>query len=262
MKIIHLSDTHLKKGKFDLFGLDPKKRLKLAIENINKHHSDADFLVVTGDLTDKGEVETYKALKDILEKSKVKVYTVLGNHDNRENYFKVFDNAFENKGFAQGSFIKEDKVFIFLDTLIPGTCSGDMCDIRFEWFEKELEKYTDKNIYLFMHHPPMNTGIYLMDIVGFESKERMKEILLKHKNIKHIFFGHVHRVISGVYAGKSFSCTRGTNHQVAYQFGKEELYFTNEEKAAYSIAEINGDDILINTHEYMDEDRVYLADYW
>ncbi len=262
MKIIHLSDTHLKKGKFDLFGLDPKKRLRLAIDNINKHHSDADFIVVTGDLTDKGEVETYKVLKDILDNAVPKVYTILGNHDKRENYLKVFDDAFENDGFVQGSFLLNNKAFIFLDTLIPGTCSGDMCDVRFSWFENELKKYESNDVYLFMHHPPMDTGIYLMDIVGFESKQRMKDILLKNENIKHIFFGHVHRFVSGVYVGKSFNCTRGTNHQVAYQFGREELYFTNEEKAGYSIVEINDDGILVNNHEYMDEDRTYLADYW
>lgn len=262
MKIIHLSDPHLKRGKYDLFGLNPKRRMRLAIRNINKHHKDADFIIITGDLLDKGDIRTYGVLKGMLAKAKMPVYTVIGNHDNRENYLKVFDEGFYNNGFVQGSIIKNNKVFIFLDTLIPGTCVGDMCDVRFAWFERELKRYQDKSVYLVMHHPPMDVGIHLMDIVGFASKERFKDILLKYPNIKHIFFGHIHRIISGSYAGVTHSCTRSTNHQVAYQFGKKDLYFTNEERATYSVAEIKGDDILINTHEYLDETGVYLADYW
>jgi len=262
MKIIHLTDPHLKRGKYDLFGLNPKRRLRLAIKNINKHHKDADFIVVTGDLLDKGDTRTYGVLKRLLSKAKMPVYTIIGNHDNRENYLKVFDDSFSEEGFVQGSFVRDDRAFIFLDTMMPDTCIGDMCNERFEWFEIELQKYKDKSVYLFMHHPPMDIGIYLMDIVGFASKDRFREILLKYNNIQHIFFGHIHRIISGSYAGVTYSCTRSTNHQVAYQFGKKDLYFTNEERATYSVAEINGNDILINTHEYLDDAGVYLADYW
>ena len=50
-KFIHLTDTHIIGGKDLLFGVNPRQRLELAIEDISKNHADAEFVVVTGDLT-------------------------------------------------------------------------------------------------------------------------------------------------------------------------------------------------------------------
>jgi len=261
MRFIHISDTHFKKDKFDLFGLDPKKRLKKAIKSINKNHRNAKFIIVTGDLTDKGDEHSYQTIKDILDTAKIPVYTIIGNHDHRENYLSVFEDAFLNDGFVQGTVIIKNSAFIFLDTKIENTHAGDMCDKRFAWFKNELKVHKDRDIYLFMHHPPMDIGIPKMDIVGFKSKQKLKRILLKTANIKYLFFGHVHRQISGIWAGVPYSCVKGINHQVSYQKGMEELYFTNEEKPAYNVVEILKNYVNINSHEFLDEDEFYLADY-
>ena len=50
-KFIHITDTHLANPGLKLYGLDPRARLDAAIADINNHHVDAAFAVVTGDLT-------------------------------------------------------------------------------------------------------------------------------------------------------------------------------------------------------------------
>jgi chorismate mutase len=107
----------------------------------------------------------------------------------------------------------------------------------------------------------MDIGIPKMDIVGFRSKHKLKRIFLKTPNIKYLFFGHVHRQISGIWAGVPYSCVKGINHQVSYQNGMQELYFTNQEKPAYNVVELFKNYVNVNSHEFLDEDEFYLADY-
>ena len=60
MKFVHITDTHLVAPWGRLYGLDPKARLDAAVVDIKLHHTDADLVVVTGDLTHWGEPEAYR----------------------------------------------------------------------------------------------------------------------------------------------------------------------------------------------------------
>jgi 3',5'-cyclic AMP phosphodiesterase CpdA len=259
MKFIHLSDVHFKEDDFHLYGLDPSQRLKRAIDSINKNQHDADFIVITGDLADEGELKAYEKLDKLLESCEPEVIKLIGNHDNRENFLKVFSSSFQHEGFIQGSKRVGDKTFIFLDTKIPNTHAGDMCDVRFTWLEQQLEANKDQDVYLFMHHPPMDVDIGYMDKIGFKSQERLKTLLLKYDNIGYMFLGHLHRVINGTWANIPFFGIRGTNHQVAFKSSIEKLYSTNEEQPAYGVVNIKAQEVLIHVHEYLNEENYYTS---
>jgi len=260
MKFIHLSDSHIQKNDFHLYGLDPYARLYLAIKSINKNFKDAQFIVITGDLTDHGDTKAYRKLRKIIKKSKVEVILLMGNHDNRENFLKVFKDYKTVDGYIQDSRVIKNKAFIFLDTLIQDTPSGDMSDEQFLWFENELEKYKNKDTFLFMHHPPMKSGIPIMDSMRFNSHKRLKNIFIKYPNIKYLFFGHIHRIITGTWSGVPYFGIRGTNHQLSLKHSVKYQYTTSEEKPAFGIVDINENDIVINVHEYLDEDKCYLIE--
>jgi len=255
LKFIHLSDTHIKNDAYELYGLNPAQRLEAAINSINKNHSDSDFIVITGDLTDRGEIKAYENLKEICDKSIVPIIKLIGNHDSRENFLEIFPKNFQNEGFIQDVMHINNNALIFLDTKIPNTHGGDMCDKRFEWFERQLEENKDKNVYVFMHHPPMSVGIGYMDKIAFASANRIKKLFQKYTNIKHLFFGHLHRPLSGVWANTPYFGVRGTNHQVALKTDDELLHMTVEEQPTYGIITVENDDILIHLHEYLNEDR-------
>ena len=56
MKIIHLSDTHINPE--TLNKIDTQQRFKLALNHIRDNHSNADILIITGDLTAFGDDES------------------------------------------------------------------------------------------------------------------------------------------------------------------------------------------------------------
>ncbi len=115
IKFIQLTDTHLVKPDTLLFGIDGWDRLEKAVASINAHHADADFLVLTGDITEDGEAEAYKNAPAILDKLPCPYYLMLGNHDNRITAKQMLPSlAWSEHGFLQYDFARERKRVHFL----------------------------------------------------------------------------------------------------------------------------------------------------
>ena len=259
MKIIHLTDTHiLGVDRGNLYGLDAALRLEKALKSINKHHADAEFIVITGDLVDTATEESYEVLSSILVQQTLPVYLMVGNHDNRKNFLAQFPQ-FDAGEFVQYSFEREGKIFIFLDTLVEGERYGELCPKRLEWLWEKLDANKDKSVYIFMHHHPVPCGLYEMDnMADFKTSKLFWELLEKYSGVKHIFFGHIHRVMNVNKKSITMHSTRGTAFQVSYLPDTKLEYLTNKEKPMYAVVDIDAlDSIRIHHHEYLDEKEHY-----
>ncbi len=259
MKLIHITDTHFVPKGQTLYGRDPAVALGRCVEDINRTHSDADLCVITGDLTHWGEREAFEHLSEHLDKLQIPLRLLLGNHDDRETFRSVFhaQRADEN-GFIQSvdDFAKER--FIYLDTNQAGTDVGWLCDKRMQWLELQLRSSADRDIYMFMHHPPCEIGIKVLDQIALAQKDAFAEILEPYRNqIRHIFFGHVHRPIAGSWRGIPISSLRAINHQVRLDFTESDIFYGNFEPPAYGIVFLGDDSIIVHTHDFMDESVVF-----
>lgn len=262
MKFIHISDTHLTSDiQPSLYGIDSYFRLEIALRSIDKWHSDAKFVVITGDLCNNVSDFAYAKLQSIVKNYDIDIYPMLGNHDRRD-LFEPYFAKFIHEGFVQYVKNIDDKVFIFLDTLVEGKPYGEFCDSRLKWLENQLKRYSKENIYLFMHHHPIACGLYEMDNqANFRTSKEFWKLLGRFKNIKHISFGHIHRIMHSVKNGISMHSTRSTTFQVAYKPNSKVEYLTNEENPTYAIIDIDKDgDTRVHHHEYMNEDRFYLGE--
>jgi 3',5'-cyclic AMP phosphodiesterase CpdA len=260
MKIIQLSDTHILSDKNSkLFGINTYIMLEKALKSIKENHLDADFLVITGDLTQDGEYKSFLNLRELISDFPIPIKLILGNHDKKDTFNKVFDIC-SNDNYVQYSLIQENKAFIFLDSTIKNEEYGILCDERLQWLDKECLKYKNKDIYLFMHHFPLNSKLLWMEENAyFKNKKEFWDIALKH-NIKHIFTGHLHRIINANYKEIGVSCNKSTNFQVAYSPNNSNDYKTNVEKPTYAIIDIDTDFIIIHNHEFLNEDKTYILD--
>lgn len=259
MKIIHLTDTHLIEPGYLLYGLDPALRLKQAIQSINEHHADADKVIITGDLTHWGQISAYETLRECIGTLIPECTLLLGNHDNREIFRDIFPDALQdNFGFVQGCVETEQGVFIYLDTNQPGTHVGWYCDQRFEWLNEQLDQYAGQNKFIFMHHPPFLIGLEPMDRISLLQKDKFLGALEKHKtSVRHIFFGHVHRPISGNWQGISFSTLRATSHQVWLDFTEKGEIPGSHEPPAYSVVLIKDESVVVHTHDFLDDSKKF-----
>ena len=204
-KIIWMSDPHFQKDRL-IDGINPRKRLSLAIEHANRHHSDAAFIVLSGDLAgDEGD-DNYAALAEQLGKSNLPIYPMMGNHDSRASmraHLNVPETAMPD--FIQYSLDLPDAKILCLDTHKLGSHAGQFCQTRQDWLNQTLSQCADKSAYIFMHHPPLALQLPAQDEIMLEQADAFLDIISAHSNVKHLFMGHVHYATSGSLRGIPFA---------------------------------------------------------
>ncbi len=190
-----LSDTHIpadpKGGEHRKFL--PWENLKLIVPQVTGVRPEA--VIVDGDaarLT--GELGDYRELKQLLAPiaAATPVYIGLGNHDNRANFFKVFDEP-----SAARQTVKDKHVlviewpairFVLLDSLLyVNEVAGLLGKIQREWLGQYLETCDGRATVLFVHHTLDDGDGSLLDV------ERLFRLIRPHKKVKAIFYGHSHK---------------------------------------------------------------------
>ena len=257
MKILQVSDPHIiAKGKM-LHGIDPSARLAACVADINRHHADAAFVVVSGDISDDGAVESYARARDLTRRLHPPLCLMLGNHDSRGEFRRVFpDAARDENGFAQSEIQTRGRSFLFLDTARAGAHDGEFCPSRARWLAARLDsaRRSGKRAYVFAHHPPMRINIPYLDRLRLMDRGRLAAALAPRRAaVRHLFFGHVHRAISGVWRGFPFSCAKGLNHQTALDMLDEQNPPYTAAPPAYAVVLLQGDDVVVHHREFMSE---------
>ena len=264
MKWIHLTDTHLVRAGEILYGLDPMARLQACVADINRHHADADLVVITGDLTHYGDADAFEALREALAPLEPPLRLLPGNHDTRERLRDAFPGMpFDVSSDAlQGVLDTEAGRLLFLDTTQPGTHAGWYDEARQHWLAERLRDAQGRDCFLFMHHPPFPVGIPSMDRIGMVQADAFAAVLAPWRaQVRHLFFGHVHRPISGSWRGIPFSTLRATSHQVALDFQELEAVPGSHEQPAYAVVLVSADQVVVHTHDFLDaSQRFSLAD--
>ena len=144
--------------------------------------------------------------------------------------------------------------FIVLDSSIDSD-SGHLSESRLNWLRERLEAATvaNKDVYLFMHHPPFDINIRWLDEFKLENGDELWEVLKKFSNVRHMFLGHVHRPVHGSWHGVPYSTVRSTCHQAALRFEDVPEDGFIEETPSYAIVFITNDQVLIHDHNFMEE---------
>ena len=202
MKFILLSDLHL--------GASPyaTARLEAALADVRAKHADAEHIFLLGDLSDRGAIEDYSTLKQMLTTCQTPATLLLGNHDDRDAFRTVFPSAFRHGGqWAQGLVqIGAGVPAYVLDSLDAGQVGGSLDEGRLDMLEHWLGE-ADKPGFLMLHHPPMPLGLPAYDAGPIVDGERLRS-LIRHfrEKLLAVFFGHCHMPISGVIDGVPALC--------------------------------------------------------
>jgi 3',5'-cyclic AMP phosphodiesterase CpdA len=258
MKFILISDTHLVAPGNLLYGLDPAERLRSCVADIVDQHPDAAFVVIAGDLAHRGEPMAYESLRALLAPLKMPVHLLIGNHDDRACFQAAFPEAASDEyGFVQFSIETPAGRFIGLDTNEPGAHYGRLCSRRLGWLADRLHEADARPVYLFMHHAPFAVGLRKMDSISLRDNELLSEVLLEHGNVRHIFFGHLHRSLSGSWHGIPFSNLPGTSHQVALDFVVEDEVPGSHEPPAYAVVFAYADSTLVHLRNFTDRTATF-----
>jgi 3',5'-cyclic AMP phosphodiesterase CpdA len=261
---IHLTDTHLVAPGQRLYGLDPIERLELAVADIARRHGPgsalpASFAVITGDLTHYGDPESYQALGAALDRLPFPAHLLIGNHDDRAGFRAAFPAAaVDAAGFVQWALDADGMRLIALDTHTPAGHHGELCQTRLAWLAARLAE-GNAPVLLFLHHAPLPVGIVAMDTLVLRQADALWDVLAPHRaRLRHIFFGHLHRPISGSWRGIPLSTLRGTAHQVALDFLPRTNVPGSHEPPAYAVVLADAANLVIHSHDYLDRSGTFI----
>ncbi|SFC76504.1 phosphodiesterase [Salipiger profundus] len=217
-----LTDLHFVPAGQTIYGFDPRACLARALAFL-RTLPQVDFLVIAGDLCDRGEAGAYDSLRTALAELPVPVILMVGNHDNRSQFRAVFPDAPDDgQGFVQGLHVFDQASLITLDTLdeeAPGH-HGRLCATRLAFLEDALRQApADRPVLLFQHHPPMTLSIPPMDAIRLRDADaELAAFARAGRQPDYLFMGHVHRPISGLWRGIPYHIQRALMHQVHHEF--------------------------------------------
>ncbi len=202
MLIAQLTDIHIG---FELGqGADEinRQRLRSVLARLREGPNAPDLLVLSGDLTEHGDAESFAGLREELGNWSVPMLPMVGNHDSREELLRAFPDCPSDGGFVHYALEREGLRILMLDTFEPGRHGGVFCEARAEWLSAQLAAHPDTPTLIFMHHPPIVSGIDWMDPSPSQPWiARFAATIAGHVQIRAIHCGHLHRTTHATFRG-------------------------------------------------------------
>lgn len=206
--LAQISDLHIQVGAGDR---TPMARALAVVAALAALDPAPDSVIVTGDLVHHGTPPEYERVRDVLAPLRMPVHVLPGNHDDRDA-LRAGLGAYVTDG--HGSFVQYTTRsgplrLVVCDTIEPGQDGGRLCEQRLAFVEEALAADRDTPTVLAMHHPPLATGIRVMDEIGLDdaSVAALSALLEQAPNVRRIVAGHVHRAMFGRLAGcPVFTC--------------------------------------------------------
>jgi len=215
MLIAQITDIHI--------GFDPdnpaeynRKRLDEVLDVLIEGPNRPDLLLATGDLTDRGDDDSYRRLANAFSRCPFPVWPSVGNHDLRDSFHARFPGFDDGNGFVQYTVELPDLRLVTVDTLEEGRHGGAFCDQRAAWLDAELAKDKTKPTYIVMHHPPVESGIEWMNTDPDEPWVGVfTDVIQRHPQVRGLICGHLHRSVTVAWEGRTVAICSSTAPQVS-----------------------------------------------
>lgn len=259
MLLAQISDLHIKRpGALAYRRVDTAAALARCIARLNALEPRPDAVVITGDLVDYGTAEEYQHLRGLLAPLAIPYYLLVGNHDDRGALRDAFgEQPWLHSGgeFVQYTVDVGPLRLVALDSQVPRTSAGALCDTRLAWLSAELEKARGIPVVIALHHPPFVSGIGHMDRQRLDaaSSERLATIVRRHPNVERVICGHVHRPMFTRFGGTVASAVPAPAHQVALDLREDGPSAFRLEPPAFALHRYDEATGLVTHHAYVDE---------
>lgn len=187
MRIALITDIHVGEADENTYEVDVRKNFETILKEVQQRNFDE--LIVLGDLCFmEGKTEIYKWIKTQLDVIGLPYHIIAGNHDDTPLMAEAFGLEDEvAKGRLYFTRNLGNRTGIFLDT---GPKSVDATQLK--WLKHKLSNLKGE-ILVFMHHPPIMSGVPYMDNNhSLTNMEEVQQIFLADKRIIPIFSGHYH----------------------------------------------------------------------
>ncbi|MEE9455340.1 MAG: phosphodiesterase [Paracoccaceae bacterium] len=251
MIIAQLTDLHI----FVDQSMDRKaalrvSNLKTAIQQLNTMTPRPDIVLFTGDLADTGNPEEYTLVKKCLDVLRIPFVAIPGNHDNSDNLKTVFAGSDGSFDYVIDDFPLR---LIGINSAVAGEIHGRVSAAQRHWLDDQLSAQPTRPTLIFMHHPPMNTGIHGLDKYPFSEARALEDVIGKHAQVAAILCGHVHRTMIKKFGGSVLITCPSTAYQFDCNLAEGIPLATIHEPCGYFLHTWSPDNGLLTHTRFIDD---------
>ncbi len=191
IKIIQITDTHIFDDGADSFNeFDTSASLQQIIEKIRINESDADLVLLTGDLVHEATKSAYQKLADYLSSLTTPVFCLPGNHDDPG----LMNEVMEANGINACKTIRLGQwLIVLLNTCLKGEHSGKLTTSELEFLRETLKSNLDQHCLIALHHHPVSVNSSWMDSMILENAKEFLSIIDDFDQVRGIIWGHIHQ---------------------------------------------------------------------
>ncbi|OUU74277.1 MAG: hypothetical protein CBC29_09120 [Methylococcaceae bacterium TMED69] len=207
MKLLQISDTHIYNDPSKkLGGVCTRDSLSAVLTIARKEH-EFDLVIVTGDLSMDGSINSYNWLKLQLDSLETPYHVLPGNHDNLINLKDIFGLKVE----PYPDLVQfQHWNILLLNTLKKESVHGSLGKRQLALLADYLERGQDRKTAIFMHHPAIEVGSNWLDKINLkEGRDNFIE-LTEQYHVDLVVAGHVHQESESILNSTSFLTTPST----------------------------------------------------
>lgn len=214
LHFLHLSDTHVnlspEKG---FIKQDVAAKLLATLESVASGPTKMDFCAITGDLAHEGDAEDYRFLAQILARGEeilgAPILCSLGNHDNREAFFRHCLGAEPRPLYTNVRTINGLRVICLDSKQGEHAITGRIGAEQLGWLSDVLREPAERGSLLAFHHPPIGPVQPDMDTHCLEDREELARVI-QGSDVLGILSGHTHATAFAQFLPGVMSCTAGS----------------------------------------------------
>lgn len=254
--ILHITDTHLFADEDGaLLGIKSNASFLSVINEIKRGNRKYDLIVATGDFVQDGSKKSYARFAEQIKQFNTPCVWLAGNHDNFSYMQEVFSNyqLAENKVVSLG----DNWLIVLLNSQVVGQACGLLPQSELQFLEKTLLAHTDKNVMVFLHHHPIDSGCHWLDEHILKNSNELEKIVKKFPSIKGLGWGHIHQQQDHVW----HNCHAFSTPSTCFQFKPNcyEFQLSNDEAPGWREITLN-EDGTIESSVFRIADNLFLPD--
>jgi len=192
IRVAQVSDCHLPADPREGYrGIDPRLNLEALLNGVKAKQPD--LLLLTGDLSEDGSRESYRALRSIFQTVGVPVLALPGNHDDAGLLEETFPGSpvdtirVSDHGAWQ---------IVRLNSCIPGAPEGRLNDRVLAALEEHLAGNAGQAQLIALHHQPVVVGNPWIDRYPLLNPEPLLQLVGRYPSVKTVVWGHIHQAFA------------------------------------------------------------------
>jgi 3',5'-cyclic-AMP phosphodiesterase len=213
--LVHVSDPHFVADGLLYGELDPQAGLVEVFRSIESSGLEPEAVIISGDLTDKGNAAAYRRLRAVCQsyadRMGTKLIWAMGNHDERSNFREQLLDETPRPLPVDRSYRLGGLRVLVVDSSIPGFHHGEVGEGQLRWLAGELETTADDGTLLVIHHPPVPPVQELGVLSELRNQGGLARVL-EGSDVIGILSGHTHCSVFSTFAGIPVSVASSTSY--------------------------------------------------